>query len=173
MQFSQSRLLRAVCLLFAFALTVSASPVLNKPATLQCSARNIAIVRRTVLDEAYFCKWWLSDIRTRSPFLEFTPEQVTKLCKCVAATPSKPKREATVPLLEKRQTKASCSAEVSIRFTQPWRFCNFYSAYYVVLENIIFDKTQINFYSEHIVSQDFDSQDIVVHQEDVIDSEVV
>lgn len=67
-------------------------------------------------------------IRTRSPFLEFTPEQVTKLCKCVAATPSKPKREATVPLLEKRQTKASCSAEVSIRFTQPWRFCNFYSA---------------------------------------------
>ncbi|THX71325.1 hypothetical protein D6D05_08290, partial [Aureobasidium pullulans] len=129
MQFSQSRLFRAVCLLFAFALTVSASPVLNKPATLQCSARNIAIVRRTVLDEAYFCKWWLSDIRTRSPFLEFTPEQVTKLCKCVAATPSKPKREATVPLLEKRQTKASCSAEVSIRFTQPWRFCNFYSAY--------------------------------------------
>lgn len=70
----------------------------------------------------------LYSIRTRSPFLEFTPEQVTKLCKCVIATPSKPKREATVPLLEKRQTTASCSAEVSVQFTQPWRFCKFYTA---------------------------------------------
>lgn len=61
MQFSQSRLLRAVYLLVALALTASASPVLNERATLPCSARNIAIVRRTVLDEAYFCKWWITE----------------------------------------------------------------------------------------------------------------
>ncbi|KAI4853252.1 hypothetical protein E4T44_00957 [Aureobasidium sp. EXF-8845] len=128
MLFSHFNLFRGICLLFAVSLTVSASPVLNERATLQCSARNIAIIRRTNLDETYFCRWWLSDIRTRSPFLEFSQEQVTKLCKCIVATPSKPKRQAVGSLLEKRATKASCSAEVSIQFTQPWHFCNFYTA---------------------------------------------
>lgn len=69
-----------------------------------------------------------NSIRTRSPFLEFAPEQVTKLCKCIVAAPSKSKREAIVPTLEKRQTKSSCSAEVSVQFTQPLHFCNFYAA---------------------------------------------
>ncbi|KAI4850107.1 hypothetical protein E4T44_02939 [Aureobasidium sp. EXF-8845] len=128
MLFSHFNLFRGICLLFAVSLTVSASPLLDERANLQCSARNIAIIRRTVLDETYFCRWWLSDIRTRSPFLEFTQVQVTKLCKCVVATPPKPRRQTAGSLLEKRVTQASCSAELSIQFTQPWRFCNFYTA---------------------------------------------
>ncbi|KAI5271701.1 hypothetical protein E4T47_05008 [Aureobasidium subglaciale] len=101
------------------------SPLLAERATPKCTARNIEIVRRTVNDEVYFCKWWLSDGRTRSPFLEFTPAAVTKLCNCIISdtkTVSKQKRaEATTVenLLEKRQTQASCRAEVSRQFTKP------------------------------------------------------
>ncbi|CAD0087773.1 unnamed protein product, partial [Aureobasidium vineae] len=102
-------------------------------ATSKCTARDIAIVRRTVSDEVYFCKWWLSDIRTRSPFLEFTQSQVTDLCKCLAlsSTVSKPKREegSIEHVLEKRQSQASCQAEMSKQFTQPYHFCTFYNAY--------------------------------------------
>ncbi|CAD0109424.1 unnamed protein product [Aureobasidium uvarum] len=119
-------------LLLVFVLSARSSPVVSKQETSQCSARDIAIVRRTVLGESYFCKWWLSDARTRSPFLEFTPAQVDKLCKCIVNASSKSKREDTFiheSILEKRQTKAACSAEVSIQFTQPWRFCKFYNAY--------------------------------------------
>src|SRR4051794_20659670 len=37
------------------------SPLLAERATPKCTARNIEIVRRTVNDEVYFCKWWLSE----------------------------------------------------------------------------------------------------------------
>ncbi|KAI4723023.1 hypothetical protein E4T48_00804 [Aureobasidium sp. EXF-10727] len=123
------RSFQTIFLLLVFILSAESSPVLNKRSS-QCSARDIAIVRRTILDETYFCKWWLSDGRTRSPFLEFTPDQVDKLCRCIVTTSSKPKREVPNESgLEKRQTKASCSAEVSVQFTQPWHFCTFYNAY--------------------------------------------
>ncbi|THY95791.1 hypothetical protein D6C93_04941 [Aureobasidium pullulans] len=61
--------------------------------------------------------------RTRSPFYQFTPIQVTNLCKCIVAgskTASKPKRgEVSAPVenIMKRQTLASCRAEVSRQFT--------------------------------------------------------
>ncbi|CAD0115179.1 unnamed protein product [Aureobasidium uvarum] len=71
-------------------------------------------------------------IRTRSPFLEFTQAQVTDLCKCLtsSSTVSKPKREegSIENVLEKRQSQASCQAEMSKQFTQPYNFCTFYNA---------------------------------------------
>lgn len=78
-----------------------------------------------------------TSVRTRSPFLEFTPAQVTNLCKCVTPikTTTKHKRaeqteQATLEHhLERRQTKASCRAEMSIQFTEPWHFCVFYNSY--------------------------------------------
>ncbi|CAD0101075.1 unnamed protein product, partial [Aureobasidium mustum] len=128
--FSQ-RLLFFVTFL-TLALGVLSSP-LQARATSKCAARDIAIVRRTVNDENYFCRWWLSDIRTRSPFLEFTHPQVTDLCKCISSssTASKPKREegSVEAILEKRQSQASCEAEMSKQFTEPWHFCTFYNAY--------------------------------------------
>ncbi|KAG9560431.1 hypothetical protein KCU71_g8781, partial [Aureobasidium melanogenum] len=117
---------------YTLALGVLSSP-LQERATSKCTARDIAIVRRTVSNEGYFCKWWLSDIRTRSPFLEFTHSQVTDLCKCISSssTVSKPKREegSAEAVLEKRQSQASCQAEMSKQFTEPWNFCTFYNAY--------------------------------------------
>ncbi|KAI4717795.1 hypothetical protein E4T48_05980 [Aureobasidium sp. EXF-10727] len=117
---------------FTLALGVFSSPLLER-ATSKCTDRDIAIVRRTVSDEVYFCKWWLSDIRTRSPFLEITQSQVTDLCKCLTSstTVSKPKREegSVENVLEKRQSQASCSAEMSKQFTEPYHFCTFYNAY--------------------------------------------
>ncbi|TIA56328.1 hypothetical protein D6C77_07009 [Aureobasidium pullulans] len=118
-------------------MSVYSSPLLDERAALKCTSRDIAIVRRTISDETYFCKWWLSDVRTRSPFLEFTPAQVTNLCKCVIPikTTTKYKRaeqteQATLEHhLESRQTKASCRAEMSIQFTEPWHFCVFYNSY--------------------------------------------
>ncbi|CAC9885996.1 unnamed protein product [Aureobasidium pullulans] len=118
-------------------MSVYSSPLLDERAALKCTSRDIAIIRRTISDETYFCKWWLSDVRTRSPFLEFTPAQVTNLCKCVTPvkTITKHKRaeqteQATLEHhLERRQTKASCRAEMSIQFTEPWHFCVFYNSY--------------------------------------------
>ncbi|CAD0058042.1 unnamed protein product [Aureobasidium pullulans] len=118
-------------------MSVYSSPLLDERAALKCTSRDIAIVRRTISDETYFCKWWLSDVRTRSPFLEFTPAQVTNLCKCVIPikTTTKHKRaeqteQATLEHhLERRQTKASCRAEMSIQYTEPWHFCVFYNSY--------------------------------------------
>ncbi|KAI4747395.1 hypothetical protein E4T50_02257 [Aureobasidium sp. EXF-12298] len=91
---------------FVLALGVFSSPLQGR-ATSKCTARDIAIVRRTVSDEIYFCEWWLSD------------------------TVSKPKREEGMieAVLEKRQSQASCTAEMSKQFTEPWHFCTFYNAY--------------------------------------------
>ncbi|THY95467.1 hypothetical protein D6C92_04382 [Aureobasidium pullulans] len=118
-------------------MSVYSSPLLDERAAVKCTSRDIAIIRRTISDETYFCKWWLFDVRTRSPFLEFTPTQVTNLCKCVTPvkTITKHKRaeqteQATLEHhLERRQTKASCRAEMSIQFTEPWHFCVFYNSY--------------------------------------------
>ncbi|THX72226.1 hypothetical protein D6D04_09198 [Aureobasidium pullulans] len=132
-----SRFFPVLIFLLTLILGISASPVLTERATTpKCTANDIALVRRTVNDEVYFCKWWLSDGRTRSPFYQFTPIQVTNLCKCIVAgskTPSKPKRDeisAPVENILKRQTLASCRAEVSRQFTMPWYFCTFYNAQY-------------------------------------------
>ncbi|CAD0092917.1 unnamed protein product [Aureobasidium vineae] len=120
---------------FTFVLGIYSSPVLHERAISKCTPKDIAIVRRTVKDEAYFCKWWLSE--TKSPFLEFSPLQVTDLCRCIspAKTTTKKKRaelieEATVEArLERRQTMTTCRAKLSIQFSQPWRFCVFYTSY--------------------------------------------
>ncbi|THZ51938.1 hypothetical protein D6C88_09725 [Aureobasidium pullulans] len=92
-----SRFFPVLIFLVTLVLGISASPVLTERATTpKCTANDIALVRRTVNDEVYFCKWWLSDGRTRSPFYQFTPIQVTNLCKCIVAgskTASKPKRD--------------------------------------------------------------------------------
>ncbi|CAD0113108.1 unnamed protein product [Aureobasidium uvarum] len=121
---------------FTFILGIDSSPVLHERATSKCTPEDIATVRRTVKDEAYFCNWWLSETRTQSPFVEFSPLQVTDLCRCIspAKTTTKNKRaettEATVEArLERRQTMATCRAELSIQFSQPWRFCVFYTSY--------------------------------------------
>ncbi|KAI5251243.1 hypothetical protein E4T42_04475 [Aureobasidium subglaciale] len=123
MQVLYLRFISSIFLLLTCISHVSSSPLLDERATSpQCSITNIAIVRRTVLDESYFCRWWLSDARTKSPFMEFTPDQVTALCKCITTVSSKPKRDDDTfdeQRLEKRQTQASCNAEVSIQFTQP------------------------------------------------------
>ncbi|THW44996.1 hypothetical protein D6D21_04627 [Aureobasidium pullulans] len=131
-----SRFFPVLIFLVTLVLGISASPVLTERATTpKCTANDIALVRRTVNDEVYFCKWWLSDGRTRSPFYQFTPIQVTNLCKCIVAgskTASKPKRDevsAPVENIMKRQTLASCRAEVSRQFTMPWYFCTFYNAH--------------------------------------------
>ncbi|THZ80889.1 hypothetical protein D6C84_07066 [Aureobasidium pullulans] len=131
-----SRILSVISFM-ACVMSVYSSPLLDERAALKCASRDIAIVRRTISDETYFCKWWLSDVRTRSPFLEVTPAQVTNLCKCVTPvkTTTKHKRagqteQATLEHhLERRQTKASCRAEMSIQFTEPWHFCVFYNSY--------------------------------------------
>ncbi|KAI4730821.1 hypothetical protein E4T49_01179 [Aureobasidium sp. EXF-10728] len=133
----QSPRILALVVFFTFILGVYSSPVLHERAVSKCTPRDIAIVRRTIKDEAYFCTWWLSDTRTRSPFMEFTPLQVTDSCKCIspAKTTTKHKRaesteEATVEArLERRQSKTACRAELSIQFTQPWHFCVFYTSY--------------------------------------------
>ncbi|KAG9653707.1 hypothetical protein KCU95_g11661, partial [Aureobasidium melanogenum] len=128
---SQSaRLPWAVYLLFALILGVTSSPLLNERASQKCNARDVQIVKRTVIDPVYFCKWWNSDVRTRSPFLEFGHERVTAACKCI--TPTKTKRTEDTEEqqgLAKRQTTESCRREVATQFTEPWHFCNFYSAY--------------------------------------------
>ncbi|OBW66117.1 MAG: Uncharacterized protein AUREO_038210 [Aureobasidium pullulans] len=131
-----SRFFPVLIFLVTLILGISASPVLTERATTpKCTANDIALVRRTVNDEVYFCKWWLSDGRTRSPFYQFTPIQVTNLCRCIVAgskTASKPKRDevsAPVENIMKRQTLASCRAEVSRQFTMPWYFCTFYNAH--------------------------------------------
>ncbi|KAI5197883.1 hypothetical protein E4T39_07082 [Aureobasidium subglaciale] len=114
---------------------VKSSPLLTERAPPGCTARDIEIVRRTVSDELYFCKWYLSDGRTRSPFLEFTPTEVINLCNCIIVdtktVPKQKRAEATTVknLLEKRQTQASCRAEVSRQFTEPSSFCTFYNSY--------------------------------------------
>ncbi|KAG9946438.1 hypothetical protein KCU85_g6487, partial [Aureobasidium melanogenum] len=162
--------------LVSWSVRASASPVYDPSGHLICSATDIAIVRRTVNDEVYFCKWWLSDTRTRTPFLEFSPEQVTELCKCIVLLPTgKPVAKQTVTEqktatqmktvtkqktateqrtvtnektmtkpktvtkqsraeptalqgLEERQMIASCRAEMSFQFTEPYHFCVFYNS---------------------------------------------
>ncbi|KAG9600519.1 hypothetical protein KCU86_g5543, partial [Aureobasidium melanogenum] len=127
-----ARLPWAVCLLFALILGVTSSPLLNERASQSCNARDVQIVKRTAIDPVYFCKWWISDIRTRSPFLEFGHERVTAACKCIAPTKTKTKRTEDTEEqqgLAKRQTTESCRREVATQFTEPWHFCNFYNAY--------------------------------------------
>ncbi|KAH0365754.1 hypothetical protein KCU65_g5854, partial [Aureobasidium melanogenum] len=118
-----------VVVLLSFSIGVSSSPV-AQGTTSKCNARDIAIVKRTANEPTYFCTWWNSDTRTRTPFMELTVSQVNNACKCISK-PSKSKRAATVdhPVLSKGQSAQSCSVEMSKQFTEPWHFCNFYTAY--------------------------------------------
>lgn len=131
-----------------------------------------------------FCFWMCllgllpaCSTRTRTPFLEFSPEQVTELCKCIVLLPTgKPVAKQTVTEqktatqmktvtkqktateqrtvtnektmtkpktvtkqsraeptalqgLEERQMIASCRAEMSFQFTEPYHFCVFYNSW--------------------------------------------
>ncbi|KAG9519479.1 hypothetical protein KCV07_g4845, partial [Aureobasidium melanogenum] len=118
-----------VVVLFFFSNVVSSSPV-AQGTTSECNARDIAIVKRTANEPVYFCSWWNSDTRTRTPFMELTVSQVTNACKCISKS-SKNKRAATVdqPVLSKGQSVESCSVVMSKQFTEPWHFCKFYTAY--------------------------------------------
>ncbi|KAH0150878.1 hypothetical protein KCU67_g10482, partial [Aureobasidium melanogenum] len=118
-----------VMVLLSFSNVVSSSPV-AQGTTSKCNARDIAIVKRTANEPTYFCSWWNSDTRTRTPFMELTVSQVTNACKCISKS-SKNKRAATVdcPVLSKGQSVESCSVVMSKQFTEPWHFCKFYTAY--------------------------------------------
>ncbi|KAH0286846.1 hypothetical protein KCU62_g6438, partial [Aureobasidium sp. EXF-3399] len=116
--------------------SVSSSPLVVERAAATCSAKDIATVKRTTPDAVYFCQWWQQDVRTRSPFMEFSATQVDTLCKCISpvATGPKCRRKRKRSNIEERaealaRTAASCSSEVSKQFTQPYRFCTFYTSY--------------------------------------------
>ncbi|KAG9953285.1 hypothetical protein KCU85_g1419, partial [Aureobasidium melanogenum] len=119
-----------VVVLLSFSIGVSSSPV-AQGTTSKCNARDIAIVKRTANEPTYFCTWWNSDTRTRTPFMELTVSQVNNACKCISKASKKDKRAATVdhPVLSKGQSVQSCRVEMSKQFTEPWHFCNFYTAY--------------------------------------------
>ncbi|KAG9661154.1 hypothetical protein KCU95_g10574, partial [Aureobasidium melanogenum] len=118
-----------VVVLLSFSNIVSSSPV-AQGTTSHCNARDIAIVKRTANEPTYFCTWWNSDTRTRTPFIELTVSQVNNACKCISKS-SKNKRAATIDhsVLSKGQSVESCSVEMSKQFTEPWHFCKFYTAY--------------------------------------------
>ncbi|KAI4834389.1 hypothetical protein E4T44_08846 [Aureobasidium sp. EXF-8845] len=117
-------------------LSTSATPI-EQRATSRCTVRDLAIVKRTVIDPAFFCKWWQEDTRTRTPFLEFTVSEVNNLCTCISPIsnlhPTKHKRGSVddiTPLVKRSTiTTDSCRKEVSLQFTEPWHFCKFYNAY--------------------------------------------
>lgn len=76
-----------------------------------------------------------SSTRTRTPFLEFTVNEVNTLCKCISpiakATSSKHKRAEPTEkgtILSRSASSAVCSAEVSKQFTEPWHLCTFFNA---------------------------------------------
>jgi hypothetical protein len=46
-----------LCLTLALALSVSSTPI-DERAIQRCTIRDLAIIRRTVIDPVYFCKWW-------------------------------------------------------------------------------------------------------------------
>ncbi|KAG9529955.1 hypothetical protein KCU93_g3037, partial [Aureobasidium melanogenum] len=124
-----------VVVLLSFSNFVSSSPV-AQGTTSKCNARDIAIVKRTANEPTYFCSWWNSDTRTRTPFMELTVSQVTDACKCISKS-SKNKRAATVdhPVLSKGQSVESCSVVMSKQFTEPWHFCKFYTAYTIKISS--------------------------------------
>ncbi|KAI5251716.1 hypothetical protein E4T42_04076 [Aureobasidium subglaciale] len=134
--FARSFLFLLFCLIVQF-VYVSSSPLVVERAASTCSTKDIATVKRTVSDPVYFCQWWQQDVRTRSPFMEFSATQVDTLCKCISpvTTGGKCKRKRRRSNIEERaaavvaRSAASCSAEVSVQFTQPWRFCTFYTSY--------------------------------------------
>ncbi|KAI5194203.1 hypothetical protein E4T39_08731 [Aureobasidium subglaciale] len=114
--------------------SVSSTPI-EERTTSRCTARDLAIVRRTVIDPVFFCKWWQEDTRTRTPFLEFTVSQINTLCACIAPRSSvKSTKQRRAPVDDfshpaKRSTTNACRKEVSVQFTEPWHFCKFYNAY--------------------------------------------
>ncbi|KAI5245172.1 hypothetical protein E4T43_03307 [Aureobasidium subglaciale] len=134
--FARSFIFLLFCLNVQF-VYVSSSPLVVERAASTCSTKDIATVKRTVSDPVYFCQWWQQDVRTRSPFMEFSATQVDTLCKCISpvTTGGKCKRKRRRSNIEERaaavvaRSAASCSAEVSVQFTQPWRFCTFYTSY--------------------------------------------
>lgn len=57
-----TRFFPVLIFLVTLILGTSASPVLTERVTTsKCTAKDIAVVRGTVNDEVYFCKWWLSE----------------------------------------------------------------------------------------------------------------
>ncbi|KAI4763585.1 hypothetical protein E4T52_00235 [Aureobasidium sp. EXF-3400] len=125
------------------------SPV-AQGSTSNCVAGDIAIVKRTASEPTYFCTWWNAEsveqkydnmdtvlirsrTRTSSPFLELTAFKVNNACKCISPSSRSASNKKRAALIERSGSSSSgsaesCMAELSLQFTQPWRFCNFYTA---------------------------------------------
>ncbi|KAL2028292.1 hypothetical protein VTO58DRAFT_110980 [Aureobasidium pullulans] len=109
----------------------SASPSLTGRAGNGCSTSNIETFRHTVKHKEYFCNWWLSATRSRSPFIELLPSEVTAVCYCIGTHATNNKR--SVPAIDglsqlaKRSARSDCRAELSSEFTEARNFCSFYT----------------------------------------------
>ncbi|CAD0092404.1 unnamed protein product [Aureobasidium mustum] len=132
-----------LCLSLGLLQVISASPLVAPQPAATCSARDLAIVRRTVSDPVYFCKWWQAEyelslyhMKIGSNQKQFSVHEVDTLCTCISpiskAPSSKHKRAEPTeisPVFSRSGTTAVCSLKVSREFTEPWHFCTFFNAY--------------------------------------------
>ncbi|CAD0037175.1 unnamed protein product [Aureobasidium pullulans] len=129
-------------------------------AAATCAAKDIATVKRTVADPVYFCQWWQQDVRTRSPFMEFSATQVDTLCKCISPV-------ATGPKCKRKQADNIYNQETGDLYDQEAHIDQYAEAYINKHEEAYLDKHKETHLDKHkeIYLDEHDEACIDQHEE--------
>ncbi|KAI5264758.1 hypothetical protein E4T47_08692 [Aureobasidium subglaciale] len=102
-----------------------------------CVSSDVALIKQQVTHPEYFCSWYLSDGRTRSPIPDIGPDSLLSACKClINASPSGTWTRAKDGIYKAARlhsfTPAGCpdSAKDIIKneYKSPAAFCTFWQS---------------------------------------------
>ncbi|GAB7354830.1 hypothetical protein MBLNU459_g5211t2 [Dothideomycetes sp. NU459] len=102
----------------------------ERATTTTCNTANVDLVKSRITHHVYFCAWYISAPRTRSPFLQLGATDTFNACKCItqSATATSTQVGTATP------TSSVCSTSdtniVKNEYFNPTAFCSFYTSQY-------------------------------------------
>ncbi|KAG9760808.1 hypothetical protein KCU73_g2701, partial [Aureobasidium melanogenum] len=120
--------------IFSFFLTVHSLAIEQK----SCVSSDVVAVAQQVINPHYFCAWYLSDGRTRSPLQNVNTNALLKACKCITSAEPAGANAKNLDAIAKAArlqsfVSASCSSTsgspISNEFKDSSSFCSFFNSF--------------------------------------------
>ncbi|KAG9655302.1 hypothetical protein KCU64_g6630, partial [Aureobasidium melanogenum] len=121
-------------LIFSFFLTVHALAIEQR----SCVSSDVIAVAQQVTRPHYFCAWYLSDGRTKSPLQNIKTNALLTACKCITSAEPAGANAKNLDAIAKAArlqsfVSATCSSAsgspISKEFKDPFSFCSFFNSF--------------------------------------------
>ncbi|KAG9512526.1 hypothetical protein KCV07_g9416, partial [Aureobasidium melanogenum] len=122
---------------FSFFLTVHSLAIEQR----SCVSSDVVAVAQQATDPHYFCAWYLSDGRTKSPIQNIGANALLKACKCITSVEPAGANAKNLDAIAKAArlqsfVSATCSSTsgnpISKEFKDSSSFCSFFNSLYVL-----------------------------------------